>query len=376
MGVNDDGGSQEDAIAALSDDDRAALADEGVVIEGLDDGDGQSETDGASGTDDGRGTRQAAKTGDAAAARTDDNGDDEDAAAADGEKRGNVGAALREAREELRQLKEQAGQDRQFLDALRERIAANRAAREEQQRQEQDPLAKMLEGRPDPEKDPFGALTWQNQKIAELVQFIQGRQQETQQQQAEREQREAVERQRSEAINYHVDRADRALGAAVQLAPDVADAYEFASQMVARELQKAGYSGQELQQRYQQALINYAGNAPDDPAMMREYVYRNARYWGWQPGMKADGAQAQSDAARQRDPATGQFVGQRQEAEAKVRGIKNLANAGKTLSRGGKDIGANDDPDVLLTLSGAEIEELNERDPELLERMMKQLERG
>lgn len=357
-----DGDSNDDPLAGLSDDDKATLANDGVVIEGVDDvDDGDAPSDGAA----------AAAAAAGADAQQQQSDDDSDADADAGRRQGNVGAALREAREQIAALRTEREADKQFLDQMRAAIAQGRQRREQQQQEEQDPLARIMAGRPDADQDPFAALQWSQNAVVQLVQHIHAERAAAAERAQQGEQQTQQQQQHEAQVNAAIDRADTVLTAAVKMAPDVADAYEFASQAVAQKLQKSGLQGAQLQAAFKNALINYAANAPSDPNDMREYVYANARYWGWGPGMKAGGStdvRPANDNTR-RDPKTGQFM-----APADlVRNAAERSKAAATLSGGGNDIGANDDPDVLKTMSGEEIEAFIEANPELANKLLKKL---
>lgn len=365
-----DGNSSEPVV--LSDEDRATLEAEGVSLEG-DNIAPKAETPPVKEDGNGGGQKPPVQTQKKTGEEEDE--DDLGGVQPDGERRVPL-AALKETRRALKELRERNQQNEALLEQVRQRIAQSR-----QQRQEPpaDPLAGLKElvgKRPNKEDDPMAFLDWSEKTISALFEHITGTHQKQTETEQKQQQEQSEAQQREQYIADVVDAADQSLGGAIELDASVAEAYEFASQAVAEELQKNGLTGPKLQAAYRQALFNYAVNAPRDPERMREYVFRNARYWGWTPGAGGqkqpnDGGKNGNGTGVNRAP-NGQF--QKKDAVEQINSLKKVADAAKTLSGGGNNAGEDGlDTDILRTMSGAEVEELAETNPELLDKLMRKM---
>lgn len=199
----------------------------------------------------------------------------------------------------------------------------------QQARQEQRP--EEAPAIPEWEEDPIARMQSVERRIEEFMSGVKG---QTEEQKAAQQQREQEQ--------WAIATADQTFAKAAPQNPDLNDAMNFAIQAVQKELQAKGYYGPAFQQEYQRQLVNYAANAPQEPAEFAEYVRRNARYWGW------TGPQAQPSPPAQQ-------AQQVDTGEAQRRA--------KTLSNGGGSPGVSDtiSPEQLLAMSDKEFDAYKEK---------------
>jgi hypothetical protein len=249
--------------------------------------------------------------------------------------------ALHEARSELKTLREEVGKFKEWQNAIAQRLIEQRA---QQERAEQEELNRI----PDVNQDPLAKIEWTAQQIQEMQRRDQER---------EAQQRQYYEQQ--QAIRQTVAHADEVVNEAIRQDPVVADAMLFATQALREEVLRLkgrnGWTTEQAEAAYRDAVYNYAASAPSTPEEMREHVFRNARYWGWTP---------QQQATQQSDAGKGPT-----DAIQKLEKLQGAVNASKTLSGGGAANGGEMTLADLEGMSGEELERFASANPDLFDKI-------
>lgn len=231
----------------------------------------------------------------------------------DGEKKGDPGIALQQARQQARQSREaqrkleaQLEQQRSNYEQLAQRISEIATARQGPQspgqpRQQQNPLEALnqqLVDEPDPFDDPegFQAAKAHNKRVLDAQQsFIrQIMTQQAQTQQATEQQRRAqhLEQQIAQIGVQHMQ--DFMIEA-----PDYQEAEAFLIESRKAEYAAAGYQPQEIDQAISSEYRNFILRAHNQGGNAAQIAYGMAKARGWQPGMQVGGNQADPVATAQ-----------------------------------------------------------------------------
>lgn len=359
------------------DEDVASLADLGVTEEEIDDIDLSEFTDDERKTIDvakaksGKGKTNAqnakdgkdVKTSEAAKTSEAEGEENEEGEAGEKPPRGFVSIkALQATRSELQALKRRVEEQERDpnselsrLRAFRDNVAQRLLAKEGGGKDE--PKKPAI---PDPIKDPIGASQW----AIEQVQAMKEASEKKATDDAEARRNAEAASRREEAI---INAADDMLNQAATSDKSVGEAFEFAANAIVAKLQKRGLAGDALRRAFRSAVIQYSASAPTDPAEFKEYVFANARYWGWSPGAN-NGAAANGGGSQQERAAENERTVS--EAEKRVKALAEAANKNKSL-RGSKSSGGNAELslDDLAALSGEELEKLASDHPALFEKV-------
>lgn len=227
-------------------------------------------------------------------------------------------AALREAREELKQMKEW------------QRTVINKLTEQRQQpKEEQEPEL------PDWDTDPIGRM----REVERRLQEREAQEAQTIQQQRELQQ----QAQRTEQIFGILDNEFRQVE---QTEPDVREAYQHVLGSFENEIQMLGYRGPQAQQVLSNVYRNFleAGyRARAEGVPIQDFVRNLAKARGW---------------VKRENPA------QRPDAGEKVERLAKAVETNRTIGKGGKGSGEMSLED-LAAMDGAELEALAEKNPEL-----------
>lgn len=189
--------------------------------------------------------------------------------------------ALQEARAEARAAREEAARVRDERIRLEERLnILNQAIAAQQKQPEQ------VKTGPTKDEDFIG---WSEHKIETLEQQL-ARVNETEQQRAQAQQAE-------QQHNVLISRASNTLDSAIAANPQVSEAlnhaFEGLREEIKAELVKHNVpqhlQAQEAERLWRSSMATMAQRLPADPAQAAEFVFRNARYYGWgyQPQQQA-----------------------------------------------------------------------------------------
>lgn len=229
--------------------------------------------------------------------------------------------ALREARDEIKRIR----QEQQERDAkIIERLAQFKEGKPEA---EPETPAQEIPG----DDDPIGQISYLKEQLAQLQDGMQER---------EQAQRQAFETQQAAIAQF--DQAAQVFDKAVSLNPAVGEAGESIQSGLRSELQRLGWSGQQLEQQVNQHLLQMAQGAPKDPESMVDYVQRYARFYGWE-GVKA---KAEAPTAAQA-----------------VEGLASKVDRNKRITGGTGN--ANVTLDDINAMSGAELEAFVDKNPDI-----------
>lgn len=244
--------------------------------------------------------------------------------------------ALHEARQQLKELKEEIGPLKQFKDQLALRLLEARKGKPEEKQEEI----------PDENKDPVGTIAWLKANAQRLEAELKARDNQTKEEREKAEKAAQQQEVESKRTEYVLETANTLLEKAVAKNPVVQEAFEAGVNGLRMALEKRGVPAHQMETELNTAVYQYAFNAPNDPDEFAEYVQANARYFGWMPGGKANGKTQGS-------------------AVEKISRLKKAQAASKTLGDGGGggELSLTD----MANMSAEELEDLAINHPELFE---------
>jgi hypothetical protein len=236
-------------------------------------------------------------------------------------------AALREARDELKNTREQLRQMQGWQAEIAQKLA--------EQRSQAEPAAPEI---PNAETDPVESIAWTQKQVQEMQQAQMEREQQWQQQYQQQQQTQAV-----------FNEANTEFLQASQSDPDLQAAYDHARASYAQEVQMLGTPPAQVQQALDNFAIgfatNYVNNAKRNGVTITDYVKSIAKARGWQPASS-----------------------EQNKAEETIERQAKAQSAAQTLSKSGTGSGETTLQD-LAGMSGEELEAFALQNPELFARL-------